>query len=185
MANHLGCSKSTIYKKLRELNMPMRARFSQISDDELKITVAQIHQEHPRAGHIVISLSLSKNFQHILTNILRNCNNKNKLQMMQSYLKAAGVFVPRHRTRETLNAIDPIGAASRWSQAIRRRSYKVATPNSLWHIDAHLKLSRYTFFSFNTFFSITLLCKLFPFFLIFFTQLFIFKQFRTLLHDCL
>ncbi|XP_039305618.1 uncharacterized protein LOC105200580 [Solenopsis invicta] len=117
MANHLGCSKSTIYKKLRELNMPMRARFSQISDDELKITVAQIHQEHPRAGHI----------------------------MMQSYLKAAGVFVPRHRTRETLNAIDPIGAASRWSQAIRRRSYKVATPNSLWHIDAHLKLSRWGF----------------------------------------
>ncbi|XP_024869433.1 uncharacterized protein LOC112453108 [Temnothorax curvispinosus] len=117
MANHLGCSKSTIYKKLRELNMLMRARFSQISDDELKITVAQIHQEHPRAGHI----------------------------MMQSYLKAAGVFVPRHRTRETLNAIDPIGAASRWSQAIRRRTYKVATPNSLWHIDAHLKLSRWGF----------------------------------------
>ena len=65
--------------------------------------------------------------------------------MMQSYLKAAGIFVPRHRIRETLNAVYPIGTASRWSQAIKRRTYKVATPNSLWHMDAHLKLSRYKY----------------------------------------
>jgi len=66
--------------------------------------------------------------------------------MMQSYLKAAGICVQRNRIREILNAMDPIGTASRWSQTIKRRTYKVATPNSLWHMDAHLKLSRYNFF---------------------------------------
>lgn len=62
---------------------------------------------------------------------------------MDSYLKAIGVRVPRHRVRMTLNAIDPIGTAFRWSQSIKRRTYKgLATPNSLWHMDANLKLSR-------------------------------------------
>lgn len=62
--------------------------------------------------------------------------------MMQSYLKAAGIFVPRYRVRENLSIVDPVGTASRWGQSIKRRTYKVATPNSLWHMDAHLKLSR-------------------------------------------
>lgn len=54
MARNLGCSKSTIYKKLYELNMPMRARYSQISDNELRTKIIQIHQEHPNAGYMVI-----------------------------------------------------------------------------------------------------------------------------------
>ncbi|KAL6421168.1 hypothetical protein ACFW04_013730 [Cataglyphis niger] len=64
IANHLGCSRN----------------------EEMRIKILHIHQEHPRAGHI----------------------------MMQSYLKTAGIFISRHRIRETLNAIDPIGTASRW-----------------------------------------------------------------------
>ncbi|KAL6268358.1 hypothetical protein P5V15_001491 [Pogonomyrmex californicus] len=97
LANHLGCSRSTIYKKLYDLNMPMRAQYT----------------KYPI--------------------------------MMQSYLKAKGILVPRYRVRENLNNIDPVGTASRWSQSIKRRTYKVATPNSLWHMDAHLKLSRWSF----------------------------------------
>lgn len=62
--------------------------------------------------------------------------------MMDSYLKAENIFVPRHKVRQILNAIDPIGTASRWSKAVKRRVYAVTTPNALWHIDAHLKLSR-------------------------------------------
>lgn len=54
MANHLGCSRSTIYKKLYELNMPMRARYSQISDNELRTEILHIHQEHPNAGYMVL-----------------------------------------------------------------------------------------------------------------------------------
>lgn len=62
--------------------------------------------------------------------------------MMGGYLRAEGLFIQRKKIRSILSEIDPIGTSSRWSSAIRRRSYKVPTPNSLWHMDAHLKLSR-------------------------------------------
>lgn len=62
--------------------------------------------------------------------------------MMQSYLKAQNIIVARYKIRSTLKEIDPVGTASRWSQSIRRRVYTVPSANSLWHMDAHLKLSR-------------------------------------------
>lgn len=65
--------------------------------------------------------------------------------MVQAYLKAAGFHVQRYKVRQAVNEIDPIGTASRWSQSIKRRTYKVATPNSLWHMDEHLELSRYEY----------------------------------------
>ncbi|KAF5274264.1 hypothetical protein FQR65_LT04382 [Abscondita terminalis] len=114
IANQLGCSQSTIYKKLYEFGMPMRARYSQISDNELKEVVSQIHEDHPNAGYI----------------------------MMLSYLKARDIVVPRSKVRKALSLVDPIGTASRWSQSVKRRTYKVSSPNALWHMDAHLKLSR-------------------------------------------
>lgn len=62
--------------------------------------------------------------------------------MTGGYLEAMGIHVPRKKVRQFLSEVDPIGTASRWSQSIQRRTYNVATPNSLWHLDAHLKLSR-------------------------------------------
>ncbi|XP_044733871.1 uncharacterized protein LOC123296457 [Chrysoperla carnea] len=65
--------------------------------------------------------------------------------MMYAYLKSMNIIVPREKVRKLLAEVDPIGTASRWSQSIQRRTYRVATPNSLWHMDAHLKLSRWGF----------------------------------------
>lgn len=56
IANSMGCSKSTIYKKLYELNMPMRAKYSQISNEELKTKILNIHEEHPNAGQTVLEI---------------------------------------------------------------------------------------------------------------------------------
>lgn len=53
MAKHLGCSKKTVYQKLYFLNMPIRARYAQISDDNLKLEIVKIHNEHPNAGQTV------------------------------------------------------------------------------------------------------------------------------------
>ncbi|CAH0559355.1 unnamed protein product [Brassicogethes aeneus] len=117
IAKLLGCSKSFVYKKLYQCNMFMRGRYSQISDDQLETHISEIHRRHPNAGHILV----------------------------QSYLKADGIVLQRHRVRGVLNRVDPIGTASRWSQSIKRRVYKVASPNALWHMDAHLKLSRWGF----------------------------------------
>lgn len=69
--------------------------------------------------------------------------------MVQAYLKASDIFVQRHKVRKALNIVDPVGVASRWSQSIKRRNYTVPTPNSLWHVDAHLKLSRLDKYIFN------------------------------------
>ena len=61
---------------------------------------------------------------------------------MQGLLKTAGLTVQRHRVRTVLQRVDPIGTATRWSKTIKRRCYKVSSPKSLWHIDAHMKLIR-------------------------------------------
>ena len=63
--------------------------------------------------------------------------------MVAGYLKAQGVLVQRAAVRAALVEVDPIGTATRWGQAIRRRTYSVPCPNALWHMDAHMKLIRY------------------------------------------
>jgi len=63
--------------------------------------------------------------------------------MITAYLKTKGKIVQRQKVRRILSEIDSIGTACRWSNTIHRRTYKVPTPNSLWHIDANLKLIRY------------------------------------------
>lgn len=65
MAKQLGCSTSTIYKKLYELNMPMRARYSAITNDELRTKMLQIKQEHSNAGQTVI-INYLLNFKYFL-----------------------------------------------------------------------------------------------------------------------
>ncbi|XP_046902363.1 uncharacterized protein LOC124485088 isoform X3 [Hypomesus transpacificus] len=63
-------------------------------------------------------------------------------QMMQGYLRAEGITVQRRRVREMLTRVDPAAAAQRWSNVVARRSYHVPFPNSLWHIDGHMRLIR-------------------------------------------
>jgi len=63
--------------------------------------------------------------------------------MITAYLKAKGKIIQRQKVRRILSEVDPIGTARRWSNTIHRRTYKVPTPNALWHIDANLKLIRY------------------------------------------
>lgn len=62
---------------------------------------------------------------------------------MRCYLMSAeGITVQRQRVRDSLHRVDPEGAKDRFAQTLKRRVYSVATPNSLWHGDAHLKLVR-------------------------------------------
>ena len=72
------------------------------------------------------------------------------LQMMMGYLKQEGLTIQRKRVRAALSSVDPAGAAERWGHSVSRRVYHVAMPNSLWHMDSHLKLIRYTFICIHT-----------------------------------
>lgn len=56
MATLLGCSKTTIYKKLYELNLRMRQRYINISQEELQLKITEIHEQHPNCGQTVIIL---------------------------------------------------------------------------------------------------------------------------------
>ena len=50
-------------------------------------------------------------------------------------LKSCGIRVPRQRIRESLERVDPTGLVGRCQRLLCRSKYKVASPNSLWHLD--------------------------------------------------
>jgi predicted transcriptional regulator len=53
IAQQLGCSASFVYKRLASDGVPMRQKFSNITDQELEARVAAIHEKHPNAGNEV------------------------------------------------------------------------------------------------------------------------------------
>lgn len=58
-------------------------------------------------------------------------------------LHSHGITVPRQRVRDAMERIDPAGVAIRaLHPKLQRRTYAVAGPNSLWHIDGNHKLIR-------------------------------------------
>ncbi|PIK52353.1 hypothetical protein BSL78_10753 [Apostichopus japonicus] len=116
MAEHLSCSPSYVYKKLSTINLPARKKYISISDEELDSHVAKLHADFPNSGQ----------------------------QMMAAYLKVKGIVVQRSRIHAaSLNRVDPRAVAKRWSQTVKRRVYAVPAPNSLWHMDGHMKLVRW------------------------------------------
>ncbi|XP_069104908.1 uncharacterized protein [Argopecten irradians] len=116
IAEQLNCSPSLIYKTLRDGGLNVgSAKFSIIDDEELDRTVQQIHTDHPNAGYV----------------------------MMNGYLRSRGIKVQRSRVRSSLMRVDPHGTAQRWSSTISRRTYRVPVPNSLWHMDGHMRLIRW------------------------------------------
>uniref|UniRef100_A0A3Q3LWI2 Integrase catalytic domain-containing protein n=1 Tax=Labrus bergylta TaxID=56723 RepID=A0A3Q3LWI2_9LABR len=117
MARMLGCSSSYLHKKMKSFQISARKRFTSISEIHLEEHIRRLHNQFPRSGS----------------------------EMMRAYLRAEGIVVQRRRVRETLNRIDPAAAAQRWSQTVARRTYHVPFPNSLWHIDGHMRLIRWGF----------------------------------------
>ena len=63
--------------------------------------------------------------------------------MLAGHLQASGIHAQRQRIRTALRTVDPVGTAARWSRTFRRRVYRVPMPNSLWHLDSHMKLIRF------------------------------------------
>ena len=64
-------------------------------------------------------------------------------ESVRAQLRAQQIYVQRRRVRESMLRIDPGAAAARaMSQTLHRRTYRVAGPNSLWHLDGNHKLIR-------------------------------------------
>lgn len=88
---------------------------STISDNALDIIVKRIKYEQPFYGQV----------------------------MMMGALKSEGIHITRQRLRDSIQRVDALGTVNRRMNIILRRTYKVAGPNALWHIDGHHKLIRW------------------------------------------
>lgn len=106
---------NTLYKRLKDHDAQIRKSYSNISDEDLVVKVADYNKEHPNSGALEV----------------------------QAYLKTQGLVVQRDRCRAVLARVDGTGTAMRWSCTIQRREYKVPTANFIWHLDTHHSLDRW------------------------------------------
>ena len=65
--------------------------------------------------------------------------------MVEGHLRNMNIKVQRDRVRACIKRVDPRNSRLRWPTVVSRRSYSVAGPNSLWHIDGHHSLIAWGF----------------------------------------
>ena len=114
IASLLGVSLSTIRRRMTEFSLRVSSCYSQITNDELDVLVADIKHMFPNCGY----------------------------RLMQGHLLNQGYRVTQMRIRDALHRVDPDGSVLRWASTIQRRKYKVPSPLALWHIDGNHKLIR-------------------------------------------
>ena len=112
----IGVSLSTIRRRMMEYGLSVASLYTAATDQELDAIVSQIKV------------------------LFLNCG----FRMMQGHLLNQGHRVSQSHIRESLQRIDPDGVAIRWSATIERRTYRVQSPLSLWHVDGNHKLIRYS-----------------------------------------
>lgn len=98
----------------RKFNLNHAVSFSEVSDDALNEMIKDIVAGNDQLGS----------------------------EAVRAQLRAGGVLVQRHWIRKSLAQINPRAAALSMSQRPQRRLYRVAGPNSLWHLDGNHKLIR-------------------------------------------
>ncbi|XP_054775572.1 uncharacterized protein LOC129284129 isoform X2 [Lytechinus pictus] len=107
-------SPRTISRRLQTANLHLR-EYSAITNNDLDGRVTGYHRRYPNAGY----------------------------RTMLSMLRQDGVHVQRMRLRQSLQRVDPVGVAIRWSVTIQRRRYSVSGANALWHLDGNHALIRW------------------------------------------
>ena len=80
----------------------------------------------------------------IVTQFLTNHGNLVGYSIVSGHLRSLGLRVQRDRIRESIRRVDSRNSRIRWA-VVSRRSYSVAGPNSLWHIDGHHSLISWGF----------------------------------------
>lgn len=71
-------------------------------------------------------------------------HNKNLgYRAVRATLQTQGYLLKYEEVRQSMLRVDPAGVALRWGQTVQRRTYHVAAPNSMWHIDGNHKFIRY------------------------------------------
>ena len=115
IAKVLGCSAKTVHRRIVQYGLSRFIQYTDLSDAELDGLVQDFVANFPTAGQVTLA----------------------------GHLSSLGYRVKRLRIRESLYRVDPWGVERRSRQLLHRRKYKVAGPNSLWHIDGNHKLIRW------------------------------------------
>lgn len=118
IANTFNISAKTLRRRREENNVQDTIQaYSTLTDNELDEIVKQVKLENPFFGQ----------------------------SMMMGAVKSRGIRITRQRLRDSIHRVDALGTVIRWIDIIPRRTYNVAGPNALWHIDGHHKLIRWKF----------------------------------------
>ena len=110
----INVSKSTVKRRLQEYNLNISDTYSCIDDDELDKTVESFLKDFPNTGY----------------------------KRMKGFLTSINLKIQEERVRCAMRRVDPEGVILRTLQSrpVLRRTYKVAGPLSLWHMDGNHKL---------------------------------------------
>ncbi len=117
ISDMIGVSIGTVRRRMVEFGLSIRARYSQLTDNELDDIVHGIQVEFPFCGN----------------------------RQMQGHLLSRGFRVQQIRVRESQLRVDPDGVILRSYHGciLRRRKYSVPSPRSLYYMDGYHKLIRY------------------------------------------
>ena len=111
-------SRWTLRRRVVEFGLDHTTGFSEISNEQLDTIVTQFLTNHGNlVGYSIVS----------------------------GHLRSLGLRVQRDRIRESIRRVDPRNSRICWAVVVSRRSYSVAGPNSLWHIDGHHSLISWGF----------------------------------------
>ncbi|KAM9468695.1 uncharacterized protein Hap1MRO34_013323 [Clarias gariepinus] len=117
IANMLGISRRTLFRRMADNNLSVRALYSRLTDGELDASVTALKQSMPHCGY----------------------------RMIRAALKAQGHRVQFDRVRASMHRVDTEGVISRLTRlgCVVRRTYSVSGPRAIMHIDTNHKLIRY------------------------------------------
>ena len=115
IAEVMGVSRQTLYRRVKEKGIHQDLQFSDISDHDLDEVIKQIKVEHPNDGEV----------------------------LMNGHLAAKNVWIPSSKLRAAIHRFDPINTLEQRSTTAVRRVYHVDEPNDVWHFDGHHKLIRW------------------------------------------
>lgn len=119
LASLHGISRSTLYRRMQEHNLSVRAGYSDIPDHILDLRVRSIKARMPHAGY----------------------------RLVKGSLRSMGYRIQWERVKRSVQRVDGAGVVARMVQlnCIARRTYSVPAPLSLLHIDTNHKLIRCVF----------------------------------------
>lgn len=116
IARMMMVSPRTIRRRIILYGLESMTSFSDISDEELDELTESFVRDNPNCG----------------------------IKSYEGFLRSNGLKLQRSRVRATMLRIDPAGIQRRMRGVLHRRTYNVSMPNSLWHIDGHHKLIRWS-----------------------------------------